>query len=89
MAQLRLAEDRKVWRKDHAFGFVAKPSSSPDGSTNLMKWDCLGGCDSLAGPHTQHNWCTPTLTSCLPVPGVLVPGKDQVCTCVGHISDRL
>ncbi|KAG5735937.1 hypothetical protein E4T56_gene4903, partial [Termitomyces sp. T112] len=35
----RLAEERKQWRKDHPFGFYAKPSKSPDGSMNLMEWE--------------------------------------------------
>ena len=39
IARGRLSEERKAWRKDHPYGFVAKPTSSPDGSTNLMKWD--------------------------------------------------
>ena len=28
----RLSQERKNWRKDHPFGFVAKPESKPDGS---------------------------------------------------------
>ena len=36
----RLAEERKAWRKDHPFGFVAKPTKNPDGSLNLMNWEC-------------------------------------------------
>ncbi|KAI0277672.1 ubiquitin-conjugating enzyme 9 [Russula aff. rugulosa BPL654] len=35
----RLAEERKQWRKDHPFGFYAKPTKSPDGSMNLMEWE--------------------------------------------------
>jgi hypothetical protein len=31
MASTRLAEERKRWRKDHPFGFVAKPRSNADG----------------------------------------------------------
>ena len=37
----RLAEERRAWRKDHPHGFVAKPRVGPDGSTNLMLWDCV------------------------------------------------
>ncbi|XP_059174451.1 SUMO-conjugating enzyme UBC9-B-like [Physella acuta] len=36
----RLAEERKAWRKDHPFGFVATPTKNADGTMNLMKWDC-------------------------------------------------
>ena len=35
----RLSEERKAWRRDHPFGFFARPSSSGDGATNLMCWD--------------------------------------------------
>ncbi|XP_024962664.1 SUMO-conjugating enzyme SCE1-like [Cynara cardunculus var. scolymus] len=36
----RLTEERKAWRKNHPYGFVAKPESLPDGSVNLMVWHC-------------------------------------------------
>ena len=32
------AEERKQWRKEHPYGFFARPEPSTDGSTNLMKW---------------------------------------------------
>jgi len=35
----RLAEERKQWRKDHPFGFYAKPTKAPDGSMNLLEWE--------------------------------------------------
>lgn len=38
---MRLAEERKKWRKDHPFGFVAKPSTNEkDGTVDLMTWSC-------------------------------------------------
>jgi len=37
IARGRLSEERKAWRKDHPFGFYARPVSSGDGSCNLMK----------------------------------------------------
>jgi ubiquitin-conjugating enzyme E2 I len=40
IAAARLAEERKAWRKDHPFGFVARPSKNPDGTLNLMNWEC-------------------------------------------------
>jgi ubiquitin-conjugating enzyme E2 I len=40
IARARLSEERKEWRKDHPFGFHAKPMKNADGSVNLMKWEC-------------------------------------------------
>merc|ERR1719466_667820 len=40
IATARLTEERKAWRKDHPFGFVAKPTKNGDGSMNLMNWEC-------------------------------------------------
>ena len=39
IAQARLSEERKAWRKDHPFGFIARPMKNPDGSLNLMLWE--------------------------------------------------
>ena len=39
IAEGRLAEERKNWRKDHPPGFYARPSKKDDNSTNLMKWE--------------------------------------------------
>ncbi|KAK9067144.1 hypothetical protein SSX86_014469 [Deinandra increscens subsp. villosa] len=36
----RLTAERKSWRKNHPYGFVAKPDTFPDGSVNLMVWRC-------------------------------------------------
>ncbi|KAK3110196.1 SUMO conjugating enzyme Hus5 [Teratosphaeriaceae sp. CCFEE 6253] len=36
----RLTEERKNWRKDHPFGFVARPVKTPQGALDLKKWDC-------------------------------------------------
>jgi ubiquitin-conjugating enzyme E2 I len=35
-----LAQERKNWRKDHPFGFVARPQTLADGSTDFMVWNC-------------------------------------------------
>ena len=35
----RMGEDRRSWRKDHPFGFVAKPETLPNGTTNVLKWN--------------------------------------------------
>ncbi|XP_058518322.1 ubiquitin-conjugating enzyme E2-24 kDa-like [Ochotona princeps] len=40
IALSRLAQERKAWRKDHPFGFVAVPTKDPDGTMNLMNWEC-------------------------------------------------
>ncbi len=34
----RLRAERKAWRKDHPFGFVARPTKKGDGSMDLTKW---------------------------------------------------
>ncbi|WVQ74279.1 hypothetical protein IAR50_003876 [Cryptococcus sp. DSM 104548] len=39
LAQARLNEERKQWRKDHPFGFYAKPIKDADGTLNIMKWE--------------------------------------------------
>jgi ubiquitin-conjugating enzyme E2 I len=36
----RLKAERKAWRKDHPYGFIARPQKNKDGSSNLLKWDC-------------------------------------------------
>jgi ubiquitin-conjugating enzyme E2 I len=36
----RLTEERKQWRKDHPFGFFAKPMMGADGAMNLLVWEC-------------------------------------------------
>ena len=39
IAEGRLREERRSWRKDHPIGFVARPRSKADGSTDLLNWD--------------------------------------------------
>lgn len=34
----RIQQERKQWRKDHPFGFYAKPTKKPDGSLDLHNW---------------------------------------------------
>lgn len=41
VARARLTVERKNWRKDHPFGFVAKPITNADGSVNLLHWKCM------------------------------------------------
>ncbi|EFA82218.1 putative E2 enzyme Ubc9 [Heterostelium album PN500] len=40
IALARLTEERKNWRKDHPFGFYARPKNNADGSANLFMWEC-------------------------------------------------
>ncbi|BEI85838.1 hypothetical protein CcaverHIS002_0601250 [Cutaneotrichosporon cavernicola] len=39
LAMARLTEERKQWRKDHPFGFYARPQKKEDGTLNMMVWD--------------------------------------------------
>ena len=41
IARGRLQEERKSWRKDHPHGFVAKPNSFPDGTQDILNWECI------------------------------------------------
>ncbi|KAJ3117750.1 E2 SUMO-conjugating protein ubc9 [Phlyctochytrium bullatum] len=34
----RLTEERKQWRKDHPYGFWAKPDKNSDNTLNLLSW---------------------------------------------------
>ncbi|KAJ5501493.1 hypothetical protein N7453_006310 [Penicillium expansum] len=40
LCQNRLQEERKQWRRDHPFGFVAKPKRAPQGGLDLKNWEC-------------------------------------------------
>ncbi|GMM31037.1 E2 SUMO-conjugating protein [Martiniozyma asiatica (nom. inval.)] len=35
----RIQQERKLWRKDHPFGFFAKPAKAADGSLDLYRWN--------------------------------------------------
>ena len=39
-SEMGLMEDRKQWRRDHPFGFFAKPVRTPQGVLDLKKWEC-------------------------------------------------
>jgi len=41
LARGRLMAERKEFRKNRPFGFVAKPVTKPDGSQDLLEWECL------------------------------------------------
>jgi len=40
IARGRLKEERKAWRRDHPYGFYARPVSKGDGSSDIMRWEC-------------------------------------------------
>merc|ERR1712228_47514 len=41
----------KAWRKQHPYGFFARASKNPDGSTNLLVWKC--GIPGKKGGHWE------------------------------------
>jgi ubiquitin-conjugating enzyme E2 I len=40
LCQMRLQEERKQWRRDHPFGFYAKPQRNAQGVLDLKIWEC-------------------------------------------------
>lgn len=38
--EVRLMKSRKQWRRDHPFGFFAKPVRTAQGVLDLKKWEC-------------------------------------------------
>lgn len=40
LCQNRLQEERKQWRRDHPFGFFAKPQRNAQGVLDLKVWEC-------------------------------------------------
>ncbi|GFR41282.1 hypothetical protein Agub_g1795 [Astrephomene gubernaculifera] len=40
LADKRLLEERKLFRKNRPYGFVAKPATKGDGSTDMRLWEC-------------------------------------------------
>ncbi|KAJ9473747.1 Sumo-conjugating enzyme ubc9 [Diplonema papillatum] len=37
----RLKEERKNWRKERPFGFVARPDCDENGEANLLEWEAI------------------------------------------------
>ncbi|TIA83938.1 hypothetical protein E3P92_01881 [Wallemia ichthyophaga] len=52
VARTRLMEEKKMWRKDHPFGFWAKPMKGADGTLNLLVWEA--GIPGKAGSAWEH-----------------------------------
>ena len=41
IAKERLVQERKNWRKEHPYGFIAKPMKEPgQEEPNILKWEC-------------------------------------------------
>eukprot|EP01108_Squamamoeba_japonica_P009062 TRINITY_DN8303_c0_g1_i1.p2 TRINITY_DN8303_c0_g1~~TRINITY_DN8303_c0_g1_i1.p2 ORF type:complete len:171 (-),score=23.17 TRINITY_DN8303_c0_g1_i1:15-491(-) len=40
IAKARLQQERRNWRKDHPYGFFARPDRTADGEQDLMVWKC-------------------------------------------------
>lgn len=54
LAQTRLREERKAWRKDKPFGFWARPLTNADGSLDIMKWEAgIPGKDGTIWEHGE------------------------------------
>ena len=51
----RLQEERKQWRKDHPFGFFAKPVKGENGILDLKVWEVgiPGKIPALKGAHAS------------------------------------
>ena len=100
VASSRLAEERRSWRKDHPFGFVAKPATNADGSTNLLRWNCLlpgkagtdweGGLypltlDFTSGENRGSARCTPPrCAACVPPLPPLLAASRHAAYALAH-----
>eukprot|EP00906_Rhabdomonas_costata_P038183 RCo053907 len=41
IAEARLREERRNWRKEHPHGFSARPREKEDGNLDLMRWEVI------------------------------------------------
>jgi ubiquitin-conjugating enzyme E2 I len=55
----RLGEERKSWRKDHPFGFYARPEKNADSTMNLLQW--TAGIPGKSGTPWENGIYTLTL----------------------------
>ncbi|EJT47026.1 ubiquitin-conjugating enzyme [Trichosporon asahii var. asahii CBS 8904] len=60
LATARLTEERKQWRKDHPFGFYARPQKKEDGTLNMMIWEV--GIPGKAGTNWEGGIYVVTMT---------------------------
>ncbi|BFU22006.1 ubiquitin-conjugating enzyme family protein [Entamoeba histolytica HM-1:IMSS-B] len=40
LAIQRLTEERRLWRREHPPGFIARPRTTKEGTPDLLTWDC-------------------------------------------------
>ncbi|KAJ1972357.1 SUMO conjugating enzyme Hus5 [Dimargaris xerosporica] len=52
ICKTRLLEERKQWRKDHPYGFYARPNKAADGTLDLMVWQA--GIPGKAGTDWEY-----------------------------------
>ncbi|KAJ1975270.1 SUMO conjugating enzyme Hus5 [Dimargaris cristalligena] len=52
ICQTRLIEERKQWRRDHPYGFFARPTKTADGTLDLMNWQA--GIPGKTGTDWEH-----------------------------------
>ena len=66
VALARLTQERKNWRKDHPFGFVAKPDSKSDGEDpfKILLEDVLYSFKDEANYHKLAVWLISAMTFC-------------------------
>lgn len=89
VARARLAQERKDWRKDKPFGFMARPESSDDGCVQAQQHEqhnCCGACVAEAGgvqcacaAGQGASLCMPAQESVLGCAGVVCI-LQQLCT---------
>ena len=89
---------RKQWRRDHPFGFVAKPKRAPQGGLDLKNWECAipgkantlweGGLFKIDLIFPDGEWRNTSMTTedHYTNPGIFTlleyPTKPPKCTCL-------
>ena len=58
VAYQRLLSERKIWRKDHPFGFVAKPMVKADGTGS---WVLSHSWEGEGLPDSSNRWFSPEM----------------------------
>jgi hypothetical protein len=79
----------KQWRRDHPFGFVAKPQKTAQGTLDLKRWECAvpgkkdtlwdGGIFKLDLIFPDGEWCAFHAT---------IPVLMQTIFCASRIPDQ-
>ncbi|KAM0200287.1 hypothetical protein ACHAPI_002711 [Fusarium lateritium] len=85
LCQNRLQEERKQWRRDHPFGFYAKPQRTKEGVLDVKNWECgIPGKDNtiwsgglfkltIAFPDGKYQYFSPPVNYALTQLGKFVP----------------